>query len=286
MIAQNNTKTPASLAEILSRIASIPHKPVKPTEPSEEEKELMREVEDLRNEFIAKNVPFTEGALIGMAENRMLRRKYDEQAAEHFAQVAAIPRKFARATLKGFAPFDGVQKTVFRHVCRWANAVKDGKTPWILLSGSWGTGKSHLACAALNSLRDAKGLAVRFVACVDLVKAVQGTYQCKGGGTSEAQIVAELAQIDVLCLDDVAAVPSAFEAKLLTQILDARYRNDLPTMIVTNLGIEEEGGQSSKFDEYIGPLAASRVRECADIVDCTTTDFRRGLKQRRADQNN
>ena len=63
-------------------------------------------------------------------------------------------------------------------------------------------------------------------------------------------------------------------ASMLARILDARYRNDLPTLIVTNLGFKDH-----KFDEYVGPLVASRIRECADLVDCTTTDFRKSPPQ-------
>lgn len=275
-----------SLTEILGRIKLNPN-PASNAFADEPalEPELLVEIAKMRSEFERDGIAYTEGALIGMAENRYLRRKYDEQAAELFAQVAAIPQKFARATLKGFDPFDDVQRAGFKRVCRWANAVKDGKTPWMVISGSWGTGKSHLACAALNSLRDAKGLNVRFVACVDLVRAIQGTYRNKDGeGVSEAKVTADLAQLDVLCLDDVAADPSAFESKLLTRILDARYRNDKPTLIVTNLGIEEVNGRQSKFDEYVGPLVASRVRECADYVSIITTDFRRDLRLRKAAQ--
>ena len=279
----------ASLTEILGRIKNIKMNPRTASTVLAKENaldpELLMEVEKMRREFEEKGIEYTEGALIGMAENRYLRRKYDEQAAERFAQVAAIPQKFAKTSLIGFKPFDDVQEVAFRRVCRWANAVKDGKTPWLVISGSWGTGKSHLACAALNSLRDAKGLNVRFVACVDLVRAIQDTYHNKDcEGASEAKVIADLARLDVLCLDDVAADPSAFESKLLTRILDARYRNDKPTLIVTNLGIEEQNGRASKFDEYVGPLVASRVRECADYVTVVTTDFRRDLQLRKAAQ--
>lgn len=267
-------KTMLSLTDILKRIENIRSTPKATVKKEEIDPDLAKEIESLRVELTAKNVQFTEGALIGMAENRLLHRRFDEQAAERFAQVAAIPLRFTNASLSDFVAFDDVQQNAFMQICKWAIEVKEGDAPWLLLSGTWGTGKSHLACAALNSLRDAKGLEVRFVACIDLVKAVQGTYKSKDG-ISEAQIVADLARIDVLCLDDVAAVPSAFEAKLLTQILDARYRNDLPTLIVTNLGI-------NKFDEYVGHLVASRIRECADIVDCTTTDFRRVMKERKS----
>lgn len=276
----------ASLTEILGRIKLNPN-PASNALADEPalEPELLVEIAKMRSEFERDGIAYTEGALIGMAENRYLRRKYDEQAAELFAQVAAIPQKFARATLKGFDPFDDVQRAGFKRVCRWANAVKDGKTPWMVISGSWGTGKSHLACAALNSLRDAAGLSVRFVACIDLVRAVQDTYSKKDGrSVSEADIITDLSRLDVLCLDDVAADPSAFEAKLIARILDARYRNDLPTIIVTNLGVEEQNGRASKFDDYVGPLVASRIRECADFVTVVTTDFRRDLQLRKAAQ--
>ena len=86
------------------------------------------------------------------------------------------------------------------------------------------------------------------------------------------QKLSELSRLDVLCLDDVASDPSQFEAKLIARILDARYRNDLPTLIVTNLDVFGSNGKPSKFAEYVGPLVASRTVQCADLVDCTTTD--------------
>lgn len=277
------TKEPQSLTALLGRLAKAREErtTVVSDEKKSEKEAFNREIEKEANamaaEFDSKGIEYTWGALLGMAENRILRRKFDEQAAEHFAQVAAIPRRFAQANLRAFTSLDEKQEFAFKRVCRWANGVRAGKSPWLVLSGSWGTGKSHMACAALNSLRDAKGLDVRFVACIDLTRAVQDTYQ-KNATTSEAQIIADLARLDVLCLDDVAADPSPFEAKLIARILDARYRNDRPTLIVTNLGIVGSAGRPSKFDEYVGPLVASRVGECADLVDCTTTDFRKQLK--------
>lgn len=281
------TKEPQSLTALLGRLAKAREErtTVVSDEKKSEKEAFNREIEKEANamaaEFDNKGIEYTWGALLGMAENRILRRKFDEQAAEHFAQVAAIPRRFAQANLRAFTSLDEKQEVAFKRVCRWANAVRAGKSPWLVLSGSWGTGKSHMACAALNSLRDAKGLDVRFVACIDLTRAVQNTYNNPRATTTEAEIVAELSRLDVLCLDDVAADPSQFEAKLIARILDARYRNDLPTLIVTNLDVFGNNGKPSKFAEYVGPLVASRTVQCADLVDCTTTDFRQSLKQRK-----
>lgn len=167
-----------SISEILARLTAIAaeRKGTAPQVPPKKDPALVREIEALRAEFTEKGVPFTEGALEGMAENRLLHRKAEEQNAALFAQTAAIPRRFAKATLSGFMPFDDVQAAAFEKVCAWSQGVSAGETPWLILSGSWGTGKSHLACAALNSLRECKGLTVRFVACLDLVRAVQDTY--------------------------------------------------------------------------------------------------------------
>lgn len=258
-----------SLAAVADRING---KGVAAPEVSEDVLALARQ---MREDFTARGVPFTDGALIAMAENELRHRKFAEAAAATFAQTAAIPRRYADATLKGFHALDEVQASAFRHVCRWANGIRAGRAPWLLLSGSWGTGKTLMVCAALNSLRDAKGLTVRFVACVDLITAIKGTYH-DGAETSEDRIVSELARVDVLALDDVGAEPSPFEAKILTRVLDARYRNDLPTAIVTNLGTQPAAdGSPSAFETYVGHLIASRVCECADSVDCTTVDFRR-----------
>ena len=281
------TKEPQSLTALLGRLAKAREErtTVVSDEKKSEKEAFNREIEKEANamaaEFDNKGIEYTWGALLGMAENRILRRKFDEQAAEHFAQVAAIPRRFAQANLRAFTSLDEKQEFAFKRVCRWANGVRAGKSPWLVLSGSWGTGKSHMACAALNSLRDAKGLDVRFVACIDLTRAVQNTYNNPRATTTEAEIVAELSRLDVLCLDDVAADPSQFEAKLIARILDARYRNDLPTLIVTNLDVFGSNGKPSKFAEYVGPLVASRTIQCADLVDCTTTDFRQTLKQKK-----
>lgn len=269
-----------SLTEILERVSRIRAEKTASVPKPEVDPELLQEIEKMRSEFERDGIEYTEGALIGMAECRMLKRRYDEKAAERFAQIAAIPQRFAKASLSDFDPFDDVQQNAFLRICHWAKAVREGETPWLVISGTWGTGKSHLACAALNSLRESKGLTVRFVATMDLVRAVQGTYGNQKATTSEAEITAELARLDVLCLDDIAADPSSFEAKLLARILDARYRNDKPTVLVTNLGIEETNGQLSKFDQYVGDLVASRTRQCADFVEIKTTDFRLGLRDR------
>ena len=93
-----------------------------------------------------------------------------------------------------------------------------GETPWLIIAGSGALASLIWPVAALNSLRECKGMTVRFVACLDLVRAVQDTYS-NDSDTTEAKITADLSRIDVLCLDDVAADPTAFESKLLTRIL-------------------------------------------------------------------
>ena len=102
-------------------------------------------------------------------------------------------------------------------------------------------------------------------------RAVQDTYSNESG-TTEAKITADLSRIDILCLDDVAADPTTFESKLLTRILDARYRNDRPTLIVTetaagSLRIHSDGGMRHSSIPESAPAQGTLISQpCAKVL--------------------
>ena len=81
------TKEPQSLAAVFARLAKTRKEraPVVSDEKKAEKEALTREIEKEANEmaaeFDSKGIDYTWGALLGMAENRILWRKFDEQAA-------------------------------------------------------------------------------------------------------------------------------------------------------------------------------------------------------------
>ena len=256
----------------MERVAAEPKTP-EPIDP-----ELEGIINSLAEQYGITEIRTRDGLLLQAQDILANRRAAEAEKArrlEVFAQKAAIPRKFKAADLRTFTPFNAVQNAAFSQVRAWARKVWKGETPWLVLSGTCGTGKSMMACAALNSLSDLQGKTVQFVATVDLISAIQDSFKDGYQGPSEGALLRDLAQIDVLCLDDVAAAPSAFEAKELLKVLDARYRNELPTIIVSNLSTRPGANGVSELEAFLGNVAYSRIEEVSIFAECVTTDYRR-----------
>src|SRR5258707_11529541 len=125
---------------------------------------------------------------------------------------------------------------------------------WLLLRGSYGTGKTHLAAAIANYRLDL-GEPVLFITAPDLLDYLRSTY----GPSSEIGYDERFEQFrtaPLLVLDDLGAesqTPWALEK--LYQLFSYRHTSKLPTVITTN-----------KAPETFDPRIYSR------LVDGTLTD--------------
>ena len=109
---------------------------------------------------------------------------------------------------------------------------------WLLLTGGYGCGKTHLAAAIANQ-RLEEGQSAIFVVVPDLLDHLRTTF----GPNSEAsydQLFDEVRNTSLLILDDLgvqSATPWAQEK--LFQILNHRYNGQLPTVLSTNQRMED-----------------------------------------------
>lgn len=112
----------------------------------------------------------------------------------------------------------------------------------MVLTGAPGTGKTHLAAAILRELvreshiRDRE--AARFVPVPELLAEIRACY--RDGGPDERDIMDRYSSLPYLVLDDLGAEKTTeWSITTLYLIIDRRYRDMRPTIVTTNLTLEQ-----------------------------------------------
>ena len=135
---------------------------------------------------------------------------------------------------------------------------------WLLLEGGYGCGKTHLA-AAIANFAVSMGRPTLFITVPDLLDSLRFAYN-DPETTFEARFE-EVRNADLLVLDDFGTQnATGWAQEKLFQIMNYRYINKLPTVITTNLMLDE-----------IESRIRSRLQdeEFVHHVRITAPDFRR-----------
>ena len=135
-----------------------------------------------------------------------------------------------------------------------ALAFAEAPHDWLMFTGTYGCGKTHLAAAIANH-RVEQGHPALFIVVPDLLDHLRATFNPQST-VSFDQRFEEVRRAPLLILDDVgteSATPWAREK--LYQIFDYRYNARLPTVITTATPIEE-----------LDPRLATRM---LDVSKCT-----------------
>ncbi len=156
-------------------------------------------------------------------------------------------------------------------------ALEFAKEPkgWLVIYGINGNGKTHLAAAITNSLLE-KGKVVLFLNVPELLDYLRDAFNPKRDRDESAMSYEErfttIKTAPVLILDDFGAESeTAWANEKLYQLLNYRTDMALPTVITTNLKLED-------FEERLQSRLANRL--IGKIVKNTAPDFRRGAGEK------
>lgn len=135
---------------------------------------------------------------------------------------------------------------------------------WLLMEGGYGCGKTHIA-AAIANFAVSMGRPTLFITVPDLLDTLRFSYN-DPETTFEARFE-EVRNADLLVLDDFGTQnATGWAQEKLFQIMNYRYINKLPTVITTNLMLDE-----------IESRIRSRLQdeEFVKHIRITAPDFRR-----------
>lgn len=146
----------------------------------------------------------------------------------------------------------------------WSRHYKAGT--FLVLGGERGTGKSHLAIASAAAVM-ARGTAM-YTRAGDLIRRVRSTWRRDSDQSEEEVLKLFSVGLDLLIIDEVGLQRGTEDEQLiLFDILDRRYAELRPTILLTNL-------TGPAFAEFLGPRIMDRLRERAVFVPFKWESYR------------
>lgn len=190
------------------------------------------------------------------AEQRELHARMAEERLERKLGASLIPRRFVGKTFEDYRAVSASQKANLATCIEYAENFKlhlvDGRC--IVMTGTPGTGKTHLAAAIAGFVITQHKATAVYRTVGGLLQFIKGSYGDRAEYT-EAEAFASLVEPSLLIIDEVGATkPTEFELATLFAVINGRYEEQLPTIVISNIDAKELGA-------VLGDRSVDRLRE-------------------------
>lgn len=219
------------------------------------------------------------------AEEARLKAEEAEQEKERLAEIArwearlgsaGIPERFRNRTLETYRADSEGQRAALKFAQDYADHFAENATTGksALFIGKPGTGKTHLA-VGIGLAGMEQGYAVLFTTAMRALRRVKETWS-RNSEESERDAIAALVYPHLLILDEVGIqFGSDTEKLILFDVLNERYEQRKPTLLLSNLTLPE-------VREYLGERIFDRLREDGGQVLVFDWQSHRGIDRKTA----
>jgi len=188
---------------------------------------------------------------------------------------AGIPARFKTRTLSTYVvnANSTKQQRIYEFCKEYASDFegirKTGRS--FLMLGTVGTGKTHLSIGVALEVMN-QGYSSIFTSASKIFRSIKDTYH-KGSHQKESEVMAIYTQCDLLIIDEVGVQRgSDFEKETFFDVINERYENMRPTIILSNLTIEE-------IKVFLGERVFDRLRENGGKAFLLDWPSHRGVEQ-------
>lgn len=191
---------------------------------------------------------------------------------ERLFSISNLGEKFTQSTLDNFQHREGTENA-FKATKKYIEEYPNWKQESLLVWGTYGNGKTHLAASVTNEL-NRKGYIVVFQSVPELLRRIKSTFNRENKETDH-QIMKALLECDLLVLDDIGAEKlTDWVQELMFNIIDGRYRKGLPIFYTSNL-------KPLELSNQIGARSYDRLVETSLTIENKATSYRREIAKDR-----
>lgn len=159
----------------------------------------------------------------------------------------------------------------------YASEMVKSRSGKLVLLGSNGTGKTHLAVGVVRIIGGA------IYSMYEITTRIRASY-VSGAKETELEIVDELARIPMLAIDEIGRTKgSDAETNWLSYIVDKRNSRGLPLIIISNKHDRKtcpENGCKNCLENYISEDIMSRLSSDGHLVRLLGKDYRKIARQK------
>lgn len=167
-----------------------------------------------------------------------------------------VPTRYQESDINSFVSENNQQeeKKQFckKYIENFIQGLSVGRS--MIFCGTTGTGKTLLACAIANEIIEKHQRSVLFTTTIKAIRKIKSTYSSSSEKT-EQEIINEFLNYDLLILDELGVqFGSDSEKVILFEIINERYQEKKPTIMISNLAYES-------LRNYVDDRVLDRMRE-------------------------
>lgn len=207
-------------------------------------------------------------------------RRLVKERIERTKEFCGIPRRYINSTFDSFECTTESQNTAKEKVQRWLSKFKEdiASCNSVMITGKVGTGKTLLASCILNDLIVDPWVAMHnrvraneyeIIKLIDMVRSLKETWK-RDSEKTERELIKHYSTLDLLIIDEVGmGFESDTEKLFIFDVIDGRYQNSLPTILISNLN-------AKGISDSIGERAVDRLRDGGGVlIGCDWESFRK-----------
>jgi len=167
-----------------------------------------------------------------------------------------LPQRFSEATLDNYQPVNPEAARCLKlckaYASKWADRRKQGGG--LVMCGKPGTGKNHLALSIAKHVINEHQQAAMFTTALRVARAFKSTWG-KNAERTEYDVIHAYTDPDLLIIDEVGVqFGSESEKLILFEVINTRYEQMKPTILISNLPLEE-------LSAFIGERVIDRMND-------------------------